>query len=196
MTKICPYCDKSLSTKQWLDYHIARYHSSGPDESMPTQDICRAALRQWGGGAGDIFSKGKDVVSPDDADADDESSDSEMEEDDESYDKKANAVFQFIKDLTRRQLDNEFEGDTESYDLKDFRKEFRRIYASFLKWLNRLRHNEIHKKIVTSARSYREELDHDYEESIDVAVNSRKFLLDRLVTEDDLENADDIPNTI
>ena len=55
-----------------------------------------------------------------------------------------------------------------------------------LKWIHDLRQNDIHKKVVKTATDLRYNDDCDYKESIDAAVAKRKFLLDRLIKEEDL----------
>ena len=46
--------------------------------------------------------------------------------------------------------------------------------------------NDIHKKVVKTATDLRYNDDCDYKESIDAAIAKRKFLLDRLIKEEDL----------
>ena len=46
MPRNCPYCNKELSTRQWLDYHIERYHRTSPDEYLPTESVPSLDLKQ------------------------------------------------------------------------------------------------------------------------------------------------------
>ena len=69
---------------------------------------------------------------------------------------------------------------------KDLRKKFRFCIGRMLKWIHDLRQNDIYKKIVKTAYNLRYDDGYDYKESIDAAIAKRKFLLDRLITEEDL----------
>ena len=213
MSRICPYCEKKLSTQQRLDYHIARYHRTPSDEYSPTKREFSAALSQWGGGKPDIFSDGasvdssgdeaddnssSDMVNNSSSEVDDNSSnemDGDTDDDDDDDDDDSNWVFHFIKSLAKDQLEEKRQTEDIEYDLKAFKKQFRWAYACILIWMHALRNNDINKKVVNMARSLRNNNDHGYNESIHAAVKNRKFLLDKLVTEEDMaSDSDDVPN--
>ena len=80
------------------------------------------------------------------------------------------------------------------YDLKTLRKTFRKFYANSIKWMHALRKNSIHKKVVSLARDLRDS-DFDFDESIDAAVAKRKFLLDRVVLEEDISDVEEDHDT-
>ena len=82
--------------------------------------------------------------------------------------------------------------DEGGYDLKTLRKTFRINYGNILKWMHALRQNKIHRKVVSTAEDLRNSgADYDYDESIEAAIAKRKYLLDRIVTEEDLSDTED-----
>ena len=82
--------------------------------------------------------------------------------------------------------------DGDGYDLKTLRKTFRINYANILKWMHVLGQNSIHKKVLCTVEDLRDSsADFDYTEAIDAAIANRKYLLDRLVTEEDLSDSED-----
>ena len=84
--------------------------------------------------------------------------------------------------------------DGDGYDLKTLRKTFRKFYANGIKWIHALQKDSIHKKVVSLARDLRDS-DFDYDESIDAAVAKRKFLLDRVVLEEDISDVEEDHDT-
>ena len=196
MAEICQFCGKGLSTKQWLNYHIARFHSQEFKDQPSSTDQVQSLL-QVGGGKfkKDIFSDEES-----DSESNDESTESEgsdMEEDEEEDDNSEGDnkeskedpdwVFEFILDQAKHRLDVKKAEEGVDYSIKDLRKRFRRAYGSILKWMHALRKNATHKKVVSTAHDLRDNsAGYDYNESIDAAGAKRKFLLDRLVSEEDL----------
>ena len=109
----------------------------------------------------------------DDDDDDDSEQDDENETDIESGEEENtddNSVF----DRFFKQIDNE-------QSLAERQKEFREVYGKFLEWLDELKHNKIHRKIMKTARDLEMDEDYDRSEALLAAVEKRKFLLDRLV---------------
>ena len=87
---------------------------------------------------------------------------------------------------------NNLKKDGDGYDLKTLRKTFRINYANILKWMHALGKNKNHRKVVCTAEDLRDSsADFDYDESIDASIAKRKYLLDRLVTEEDLSDSED-----
>merc|ERR1711867_77909 len=63
-------------------------------------------------------------------------------------------------------------------------KPFREEYIDHVLWYRRLRKHPIHKKVMETAKELRTgSEDYDYEESLEAAVDQRKFLLNRFVPE-------------
>ena len=153
-------------------------------------------LIQVGSGRG----KEWDIFQDDESEGDDKHSESgesdreeEEEEDSDSSDvnesdgeKDPDWVFNFLIYHTK----NKLKKDGDGYDLKTLRKTFRINYANILKWIHALNKNKIHKKVISLARDLRES-DFDYDESIDAAIAKRKYLLKRVVTEEDLSDSED-----
>ena len=154
-------------------------------------------LLQVGGGLGEE----RDVFH-DDSEGDDkhsesgESQESDREEEEDSSDvnesdaKDPDWVFNHIIYHTK----NNFKKNGDGYNLKTLRKAFRKSYANIIKWIHALRKNSIHKKVVSLARDLRDS-DFDYDESIDAAVAKRKFLLDRVVLEEDISDVEEDHDT-
>ena len=154
-------------------------------------------LLQVGGGLGeerDVFhddSEGDDKHSES---GESQESDREEEEDSDSSDVNENDgekdpdwVFNFLIYHSKNNLKKDG-----GYDLKTLRKTFRINYGNILKWMHALRQNKIHKKVMCTAEDLRNSTaDFDYDESIDAAIAKRKYLLDRLVTEEDLSDSED-----
>ena len=115
-----------------------------------------------------------------------EEDEEETDTDDDANEEDSNWVFDFIKQKAKENLDERKEKEGVDYDIKDLRKSFRCWYASMLKWIHDLRQNDINKKVVNTAYNLRYDDGYDYNESIDAAIKKRKFLLDRLITEEDL----------
>ena len=164
-------------------------------EQSTGTDLVRPLL-QVGGGAGkewDIFqdAEGDDQHSES---GDSQESDREEEEDSDSSDVNENDgekdpdwVFNFLIYHSKNNLKKDG-----GYDLKTLRKTFRINYGNILKWMHALRQNKIHKKVMCTAEDLRNSsADFDYDESIDAAIAKRKYLLDRLVTEEDLSDSED-----
>ena len=82
------------------------------------------------------------------------------------------------------------------YDLKALRKGFRQIYVNIIKRIHTIRQNDINKKVVSVARDLRDICaDYLYDESINLAVAKRKFLMNRLVVEEDISDVEDDRDT-
>ena len=167
-------------------------------EQRTGTDLVRPLL-QAGGGSG----KEWDIFQDDDSEGDDkhsesgESQESDREEEGDSDssdvnesdgDKDPDWVFNFLIYHSK----NNLKKDGDKFDLKTLRKKFRINYGNILKWMYALRQNKIHKKVMYTAEDLRNSsADFDYDESIDAAIAKRKYLLDRLVTEEDLPDSED-----
>ena len=75
--------------------------------------------------------------------------------------------------------------------LPERQEQFRRKYVGFLEWMNDLKHNEIHRKIMETVRNLESEESFDRSEALRAAVEKRKFLLDRLVPEYETDDEDE-----
>ena len=63
-----------------------------------------------------------------------------------------------------------------------YRKELMKVYKKYLRLLKGLHRDSTHRKIWKTMKRLLEEKDYDEDESIDAAVNERKFLLQRMST--------------
>ena len=155
-------------------------------------------LIQVGSGRG----KEWDIFQDDESEGDDkhsesgESQESDREEEEDSSDendsdaKDPHWVFNHFIYHGKQHLKKDGDG----YDLKTLRKTFRKFYANGIKWIHALQKDSIHKKVVSLARDLRDS-DFDYDESIDAAVAKRKFLLDRVVLEEDISDVEEDHDT-
>ena len=61
------------------------------------------------------------------------------------------------------------------------REKLRRLYLHYLKWFRRLKRDPVHEEVMKAKRRFMDEEEGmDYEEAADTAVDSRKFLLNRI----------------
>ena len=63
-----------------------------------------------------------------------------------------------------------------------YTKELMKVYKKYLRLLKGLQRDSTHRKIWKTMKRLKEEEDYDEDESIDAAVNERKFLLQRMLT--------------
>ena len=94
---------------------------------------------------------------------------------------KHKAAFQEMKmNLTHSGLDEQTAGETAySNILPELQKELKSIYLQRLQWIQQLKKDPVHKKIMQTRDSVVNDDDFDPEEAIEAAVNKRKFLINR-----------------
>ena len=72
------------------------------------------------------------------------------------------------------------------------RRRLRRIYLQRLKWINRIKHDALHRKVKKTLQRFIDEDNMDFDEAAESAVEKRKFLLNRVIGRKILpENSDD-----
>ena len=94
---------------------------------------------------------------------------------------KHKAAFQEMKmNLTQSGLDEETAGETAySNILPELQKELESIYLQRLQWIQQLKNDPVHKKIMQTKNALVNDDDFDLEEAMEAAVNNRKFLFKR-----------------
>ena len=94
---------------------------------------------------------------------------------------KHKAAFQEMKmNLTQSGLDEETAGETAySNILPELQKELESIYLQRLQWIQQLKKDPVHKKIMETKDALVNDDDFDQEEAMEAAVNKRKFLIKR-----------------
>ena len=94
---------------------------------------------------------------------------------------KHKAAFQEVKmNLTHSGLDEETVRETAySNILPELQKELESIYLQRLQWIQQLRKDPVHKKIMQTKYALVSDDDFESEEAMEVVVNKRKFLIKR-----------------
>ena len=89
---------------------------------------------------------------------------------------KHKAAFQEIKmNLTHSGLDEQTAGETDySNILPELQKELRSIYLQRLQWIQQLKKDQVHKKIMQTKDTFVNDDDFDPEEAMEAAVNKKK----------------------
>ena len=107
---------------------------------------------------------------------------------------KHKAAFQEMKmNLTHSGLDEETAGETAySNILPELQKELECIYLQRLQWIQELKKDPVHKKIMQTYPAFVNDDDFDPEEALEATVNKRKFLIERRLKDYSFtENSDD-----
>ena len=94
---------------------------------------------------------------------------------------KHKAAFQEMKmNLTQSGLDEETAGETAySNILPELQKELESIYLQRLQWIQQLKKDPVHKKIMETKDALVNDNHFDQEEAMEAAVNKRKFIIKR-----------------
>ena len=94
---------------------------------------------------------------------------------------KHKAAFQEMKmNLTHGGLDEQTAQETAySNILPGLQTELKRIYLQRLQWIQQLKKDPVHKKIMQTKDTFVNDDDFDPEEAMEAAVNKRKFLINR-----------------
>ena len=79
--------------------------------------------------------------------------------------------------------DAEFQ--TSTLLLPAYRKRLRFLYLRYLKWYHVLKTDPVHKKVMTTLRSFMDDDEMDFVEAAEAAINKRKYLLNKLIEHDD-----------
>ena len=182
--------DKMETVKSWLDASATQAlqqtggGAGGGSEGGDIEDTISETSTEKTDSEGQISTTGSSCDVNDGSTYDDEASDSL---DDENW------VFNRLLLETENELD---EDDPVSY--RCIQKLFRKKYADYLVWINDLRKNSIHKKVMATAKELEGGPEfYDRNEALRAAVRQRQYLLNRLVPrpesvgdEDDAESED------
>ena len=90
-------------------------------------------------------------------------------------------------------LDEQTAGETAySNILPELQTELRRIFLQRLQWIQQLKKDPVHKKIMQTKNTFVNDDDFDPEEAMEAAVNKREFLINRHLKDYNFtENSDD-----
>ena len=154
MAHDCQLCERTFSTRFNLERHMERKH-------------------------------------PDDITDDESSGEEEEQTDDESIhpdkddtEERTESTFQELVARAWNQVKQNHQDLTHQEAVDKARKALRREYKDSLLWYQQLRKDPIHKAVMETAKRLRDDDDFDYEESIERAISSRKYLLNRLIPSD------------
>ena len=185
MKKKCYVCDREFSTPFNMRRHMDRQHpldpytkptSSGESDSESTTNNTNEVSEDKDYSEGGDTDSSINDYSEDDASVDTESMATHVSSDQESENE--NWVFDRFKHFSQEQ--------EEQWTLKEKREEFRSNYANFLEWYSHLKKNEIHKKVMATVKELDAgDGDYDSTEALHLAVEMRRYLLDRLIEEED-----------
>ena len=93
--------------------------------------------------------------------------------------------------MTHSGLDEQTAGETAySNILPELQKELKSIYLQRLQWIQQLKKDPVHKKIMQKRDALLKDDDFDPEKAMEEAVNKRKFLINRHL-KDYTEDSDD-----
>ena len=134
--------------------------------------------------------------------ADEESGEETEEESSENYDESEeednnpwklilNEVFQKMDPIRDASIDKTMQEDEITHEeatkhvydalMPTYTKELMKVYKKYLRLLKGLQRDSTHRKIWKTMKRLKEE-DYDEDESIDAAVNDRKFIVQRMLT--------------
>ena len=191
MKHVCYTCDQKFSTPFNLRRHIERSHACDDSLNPYTK---RKPLYQRGGGGDveddDTISTDTEVSSDVDESIDVDESDTESDDgeyrgysgDEEEDDTDENWVFDRLMQFTPE--------EERKWTLQEKREEFRSNYSKFLEWYSHLKKNAIHRKVMATVKDLESDIgEYDRQEALHLAVEKRRFLLDRLV-DNDLDEQD------
>ena len=93
-----------------------------------------------------------------------------------------NEVYQTMGPIRDASVDKTMQENVYDALMPDYTKELMKIYIKYLRLLKGLQRDSTHRKIWKTIKRLIEEEGHDEDESIDAAVNQRKFLFQRMLT--------------
>ena len=163
-----------FSRKYNLERHMERTHSD-KDEDSEVENISSDDAMD------------DSVHSGENSDSDELTDDStDSEEEGESYENhnSQETAFQKLVDQAWEQVSPEQMEISHKERVYKARKVLRMEYKKSLLWYRDLRKEPIHRAIMETAQRLRDDRDFDYKESIESAISSRKYLLNRLIPSD------------
>ena len=176
---VCKICSRKFRDSFNLKRHMETVHGDARQDSTMDEDEDDAdSAQSEDSRPEDVSETGSNASDTDNSDAD-----SAVDDDDDDDE---DAVFADILQRVKDRYD-----DPDSLSHKHLQKLFRAEYRDTVLWLHKLKQNPTHQIVMQTAKDFRDgPYDYDYEESIDVAVDQRKHLLNRLVPEEEDDNAD------
>ena len=189
--RTCKICSRTFSKPYNLRVHHARFHPTKSALKLERQardgfsEVDDVGMRQYGGR----------VHEPDDDDSEDDDDGDSMtnnvgstsESDAESDTSMASVDDDNNPDWVFDSIIEEAEEELGRYAThKDLQKRLRYKLVDKMKWVHNFRKHPIYKKIMETVRELQDgPEEYDRDEAFSVAVDRRKFLLNRLVPEPD-----------
>ena len=172
----CKFCRKAFNRGFNLRRHENEYCPLKNEE----RDISETESQSSEGDASNVATDGSQSSMTGDSETEEEEADPWMRMVEEAM-QKHKAAFQEIKmNLTQSGLDEETAGETAySNILPELQKELETIYLQRLQWIQRLKKDPVHTKIMQTKNALVNDDHFDLEEAMEAAVNKRQFLIKR-----------------
>ena len=200
----CDICGKTLSRKEHLYRHINNVHREGHSvQSIPfvNESLASNSSTTEDDMYTDDEMEGQSSESYTDAETGEGTeeehhtlTDQESIENYEESEKEdsnpwkfiLNEVYQTMGPIRDASVDKTMQENVYDALMPDYTKELMKIYIKYLRLLKGLQRDSTHRKIWKTIKRLIEEEGYDEDESIDAAVNQRKFLLQRMLTHADV----------
>ena len=142
-------------------------------------------------------------------DYDSKSDESEFESESEAQDKEVDSdPWKVLKEEAKQRHSQEYEELVQNFIKQDIdedcakvkafktilpklQKELRTVYLERLLWIRELRRDRIHKKVMQTRDEFIDNDGFDAEEALEAAVNKRKFLLKKLLQNEQFDEEDE-----
>ena len=188
--KTCHFCGKAFSRGSNLRRHMESYCPSRSEEHQELDDYHER----------EVDDNEESMYSDDEiSESDDTEDDSDNEEEEDIEDENP---WERIKQQAKNSHKEEYEELVDTYThegidkdrahskayqklLPALQRETREIYLQYLNWIRDLKRDPIHKQIMETKHDFMSNDDFDEEEATEAAVSKRKFLLNRIFTDED-----------
>ena len=172
----CKFCGKALNRGFNLRRHENEYCPLKNEE----REMSEAESQSQEDDASSVATDGPQSSMTGDSETEEEEADPWMPMVEEAM-QKHKAAFQEMKmNLTQSGLNEETAGETAySNIVPELQKELETIYLQHLQWIQQLKKDPVHKKIMQTKDAFVNDDHFNPEEAMEAAVNKRKFLIKR-----------------
>ena len=174
----CKFCGKTFNRGFNLRRHEKEYCPLKSEErEMPSETESQSSDDD----ASSVATHGSEspMTTDSETETEEEEADPWMPMVEEAMQKHKAAFREMKMNLTHSGLDEQTAGETAySNILPELQKELRSIYLQRLQWIQQLKNDPVHEKMMQTKDTFVND-DFDLEEAMEVAVNKRKFLINR-----------------